>query len=31
MYRKFGTDTSIKFDIPEPLPSDATTEQPPKQ
>lgn len=31
MYRKFGTDSSIKFDIPEPLPADATTEQPPKQ
>ncbi len=31
MYRKFGTDSSIKFDIPEPLPTDATTEQPPKQ
>jgi len=31
MYRKFGTDTSIKFDTPEPLGSDVTTEQPPKQ
>lgn len=31
LYRKFGADTSIKFDTPEPLPSDATTEQPPKQ
>ncbi len=31
LYRKFGADTSIKFDTPEPLPSDVTTEQPPKQ
>ena len=31
MYRKFGADTSIKFDTPEPLGSDVTTEQPPKQ
>lgn len=31
LYRKFGADTSIKFDTPEPLPADATTEQPPKQ
>ena len=31
MYRKFGADSSIKFDTPEPLPSDAITEQPPKQ
>jgi hypothetical protein len=31
MYRKFGSDSSIKFDTPEPLPADATTEQPPKQ
>ncbi|MBI2689510.1 MAG: hypothetical protein HYX27_24650 [Acidobacteria bacterium] len=31
LYRKFGADTSIKFDTPEPLPTDATTEQPPKQ
>lgn len=30
MYRKFGADSSIKFDTPEPLPSDAVTEQPPK-
>lgn len=30
LYRKFGADTSIKFDTPEPLPTDATTEQPPK-
>jgi hypothetical protein len=31
LYRKFGSDTSIKFDTPEPLGSDVTTEQPPKQ
>ncbi|MBM3786893.1 MAG: hypothetical protein FJW30_21250 [Acidobacteria bacterium] len=30
LYRKFGTDTSIKFDTPDPLPEDATKEQPPK-
>ncbi|MFN0106409.1 MAG: hypothetical protein ACKV2U_30500 [Bryobacteraceae bacterium] len=30
LYRKFGADTSIKFDTPEPLGSDVTTEQPPK-
>jgi len=28
MYRKFGTDTSIKFDTPEPLPEGALKEQP---
>jgi hypothetical protein len=31
MYRKFGTDSSIKFDTPEPLGADVTVEQPPKQ
>ena len=31
LYRKFGADTSIKFDTPEPLGSDLITEQPPKQ
>lgn len=31
LYRKFGADTSIKFDTPEPLGADVTTEQPPKQ
>jgi hypothetical protein len=32
LYRKFGADTSIKFDTPpEPLAPDQTTEQPPKQ
>jgi hypothetical protein len=32
LYRKFGADTSIKFDVPpEPLGTDVTTEQPPKQ
>ncbi len=30
MYRKFGADTSIKFDTPEPLPEGALKEQPPK-
>lgn len=31
MYRKFGADTSITFDTPEPLGAEATTEEPPKQ
>jgi hypothetical protein len=32
LYRKFGADTSIKFDVPpEPLGADAVTEEPPKQ
>jgi hypothetical protein len=30
MYRKFGAETTIKFDTPEELPADKTTEQPPK-
>lgn len=30
MYRKFGADTSISFDTPEPLPPSATSEQPPQ-
>lgn len=30
LYRKFGADTSIKFDTPEPLGSDLITEEPPK-
>ena len=30
MYRKFSTEATIKFDTPEPLPEDKTTEQPPK-
>ena len=30
LYRKFGADTSIKFDTPEPLGADATAEQPVK-
>jgi len=30
MYRKFGADTSIKFDTPEPLPEGELKEQPPK-
>lgn len=30
LYRKFGADTSITFDTPEPLPADATSEQPPQ-
>lgn len=30
LYRKFGTDTTIKFDTPEALGADVTTEQPPK-
>jgi hypothetical protein len=30
MYRKFGTDTSIKFDTPEPLPETELKEQPVK-
>jgi hypothetical protein len=30
MYRKFGAEATIKFDTPEPLPEDKTTEQPPK-
>ena len=31
LYRKFGTDSTIKFDTPEPLGTDVTAEQPPKQ
>jgi hypothetical protein len=31
LYRKFGADTSITFDTPEPLAPDLTTEEPPKQ
>jgi len=31
LYRKFGADVGIKFDIPEPLPEEQTKEQPPKQ
>jgi hypothetical protein len=31
LYRKFGTDVGIKFDILEPLPEEQTKEQPPKQ
>ena len=30
MYRKFETGSTIKFDTPDPLPEDKTTEQPPK-
>jgi hypothetical protein len=30
-YRKFGADTSITFDTPEPLPDEKTTEKPPNQ
>jgi hypothetical protein len=30
MYRKFGADTSITFDVPEPLPESATKETAPK-
>ncbi len=30
MYRKFGAEATIKFDTPEELPADKTTEQPPK-
>ena len=30
MYRKFGADTTIKFDTPDPLTEDKTKEQPPK-
>jgi hypothetical protein len=30
MYRKFGAEATIKFDTPDPLPADKTTEQPPK-
>ena len=30
MYRKFGADTSIKFDTPAPLPEEELKEQPPK-
>lgn len=30
LYRKFGTDSSIKFDTPEPLGADVTAEQPPR-
>jgi hypothetical protein len=29
LYRKFGTETSIKFDTPEPLPEDQIKEKPP--
>ena len=29
LYRKFGTETNIKFDIPDPLPADKTQEKPP--
>jgi N12 class adenine-specific DNA methylase len=28
MYRKFGAEATIKFETPEPLPEDATKEQP---
>jgi len=31
LYRKFGTDTSIKFDTPEPLPEEKTKENPPEK
>lgn len=31
MYRKFGADTTITFDTPEPLPATATQETPPNQ
>ena len=30
MYRKFGAETTIKFDTPEELPADKTVEEPPK-
>ena len=30
LYRKFSAEAEINFDTPEPLPSDKTTEQPPK-
>jgi hypothetical protein len=30
MYRKFGADTTIKFDTPEPLPEGELKEQPAK-
>jgi len=31
LYRKFGTDTTIKFDTPEPLSEDKTKEKPPEK
>ena len=31
LYRKFGTDTTIKFDTPEPLPEEKTKEKPPEK
>ena len=31
LYRKFGTETTIKFDTPDPLPEEKTKEKPPKQ
>jgi hypothetical protein len=31
LYRKFGTESTIKFETPEPLPEDKTKEKPPKQ
>lgn len=31
LYRKFGTETSIKFDTPEPLPEEKTKEKPPEK
>jgi hypothetical protein len=30
LYRKFGTDTSITFDTPDPIPADKLNEEPPK-
>jgi len=30
LYRKFGADASIKFDLPEPLPEESLKEQPAK-
>ncbi|MFN7938088.1 MAG: hypothetical protein U0R19_32465 [Bryobacteraceae bacterium] len=30
LYRKFGADATIKFDTPDPLPEEATQEQPPQ-
>ncbi len=31
LYRKFGAETTIKFDTPEPLPADKTQEKPPEK
>lgn len=31
LYRKFGTESTIKFDTPEPLPEEKTTEKPPEE